>query len=489
MGGLNYFHAMKDWRWRINNLYKIVTKDGNLSLMKENGIQRRINDCRKRRKMILKYRQGGVTTNEIIKQLDFVSFGKSKTACILAHEQDTIESIFSKVRLAHKHMPSSVQPILAKGGGSKHELVFPENESKIYCDLAVRGGTIHWLHISEAAFAQPERVKATLEAVPKDGVVTWESTPNGMGGDFYSKWMAKDPRTAKLFYPWFIHEEYFLDASHITSLTDDEKELVRKAKDSFGVDITLGQIAFRRAKQIDLHELFLQEYPEDDVTCFLMSGNSPMDLILIKQLMDKAPPPIVDNGWFKQWEPFDIKQTYVIGADVAEGVRSDYSVASVFSTHTHRQVAQIRANTWKPAEFAHKINELALMYHKAGRMNHPLVGVERNNHGHATLQKLEDLDYPNLYSWKEDSVGWKTDSVTRPKMIDIFIEGVENGTVELRSQESFGECLTLIDNKGKIEAEDGSHDDCVIADAIGVQMLIEAGPLDLYDNLEKKILM
>jgi hypothetical protein len=489
MGGINHYELVRDWRWRVNNLYKIISKSGELVTLRENKIQSLVNDCRKRRKMILKYRQGGITTMEIIKQLDFVAFSRSKTACILAHEQQTIEAIFSKVRLAHKYMPQALQPVLAKGGGSKHELVFQENESKIYCDLEVRGGTIHWLHISEAAFADPDRIKATLEAVPKDGIVTWESTPNGMGGEFYEKWVTPDPRTAKLFFPWFIHEEYSLDGSHITDLTDEELEFVNKTKKRFGIDISLGQIAFRRAKQSDLKNIMLQEYPEDDITCFLSSGAAPFDLTQIKQLLEDAPEPIVDKGWFKQWEKFDIGQSYVIGADVAEGVRSDYSVASVFSINTNRQVAQIRSNTWKPATFAEKIFDLYKMYSKPGTYKTPLVGVERNNHGHAVLQKLVDLECANLYCWKDDSLGWKTDSVTRPKMIDVFIEGVENGTVQILSKESLGECLTLIDNDGKIEAQSGAHDDCVIADAIAVQMILAAGPLDLYDNLAKKILM
>ena len=137
------------------------------------------------------------------------------------------------------------------------------------------------------------------------------------------------------------------------------------------------------------------------------------------------------------------------------------------------------------------------MYHKSGRIP-PLLGVERNNHGHAVLLELEEhIGYPNLYKYKstangdpEDVAGWKTDQVTRPIMLDAFIDGVDNSTIRLNSRDTLGECLTLIDNNGKIEAEEGENDDCIISCAIGIQMCIVASrDLHLYDDLQESILL
>jgi hypothetical protein len=166
----------------------------------------------------------------------------------------------------------------------------------------------------------------------------------------------------------------------------------------------------------------------------------------------------------------------------------------MFDVASREQVAQIRFNRWRPREFAIQVDHLCRKYWKEGKNIAPLLGVERNNHGHAVLLELaEHLDYPNLYFYKEDddnACGWKTDLVTRPLMIDAFIDGVENETVVLNSRDSLGECLTLIDNSGKIEAEEGEHDDCIIADSIGIQMCIKAaGSLSLYDDLRNKILL
>ena len=68
----------------------------------------------------------------------------------------------------------------------------------------------------------------------------------------------------------------------------------------------------------------------------------------------------------------------------------------------------------------------------------PLVAVEKNNHGHAVLLELkEHIKYPRLFvpEGKKDP-GWITDRVTRPIMIDTFIDGVENGTISLLNHDT-----------------------------------------------------
>ena len=133
------------------------------------------------------------------------------------------------------------------------------------------------------------------------------------------------------------------------------------------------------------------------------------------------------------------------------------------------QVAQLRTNQLKPLKFARRVNELCLMY--SNTENKPLLGVERNNHGHAVLQELEEyIEYVNLFYDKDENAGWLTNKVSRPIMVDTFIEAVENKTYKINDIDTFRECETLVDNKGKIEAMDGKNDDAVIANCIALQM-------------------
>lgn len=474
--------------WRINNLYSIIDKRSCRIKFNMNAVQQRVHACKKKRKAVLKARQFGISTYGIIKLFDDTIWNKNRTNVILAHEQDAIEKLFRIARRAYDGL--AIKPRLDKGGGSKYEMFFPEINSRIYTDLAVRGDTISNLHVSEIAFfKEPQRLIATLQAVPLWGSVTLETTPNGIGNFFYDMWIDPDAIYEKLFFPWYVFPEYQLPIDKIT-YTEEEILLIKKAKKLYNVDISKEQIAFRRFKQKENGRLFIQEYPEDDQSCFLASGEAAFDLLKVSELMNETKPAIVDTGEFKLFIPFDNKKTYACGADTAEGIDGDYSVATIYEARSRKQAAVIRGH-FRPKEFAHKINDLCAKYHREGEL-WPLLGVEENNHGHAVLLELaEHIHYPNLYyhDIKNDRPGWRTDKVTRPIMINAFRDGVENRTIEVNDKTTLGECLTLIVNSGKIEAAEGKHDDCVIASAIALQMCLSQVDLDLYRNIDKQILL
>lgn len=484
--------------WRVENLYSIVDKDGNTVPFQRNNIQRMITKSRKSRKMILKARQFGVSTGCIIELFDWTIFNRNANACILAHEQDSIKKLFRIVQRAYKFLPDQLKPRVDRGGGSKYELYFPDINSRIYCDLESRGDTIGRLHVSEAAFMKDSsKLKSTLQAVPiTTGVVTIETTANGMANHFYDMWSDTDSIYEKLFYPWYIFPEYTLPVNGKMILSDEEILLVKKAKKLFGVTITNGQIAFRRFKKAELkvtaHDrtrvTFEQEYPEDDASCFLSSGDAVMDLFKIKAIMDKAPQAIEEKDGLRIFKRPVKGRRYVIGADPAEGVKRDFSVAPIIDVESLEVVAKLRGQ-WKPSDFAKKLSELGKMYSSPGG-NYPILAVERNNHGHAVLLALDEIHrYPNLFvSPQDDRLGWRTDSITRPVMIDAFIDAVEDGYLKVNDKDILTECLTLVDNAGKIEGADGKFDDCITSSAIALQVCL-SNSLSVYDNLDSRILI
>ena len=278
--------------------------------------------------------------------------------------------------------------------------------------------------------------------------------------------------------------------------TDEEKALIKKAKTLFNISITKEQLQFRRFKKSELRlgggdskrVTFEQEYPEDDQTCFLASGNSVIDLSVVKKMINNADKPIKDLGWIKTYESFNKTKRYCIGADTSEGVGGDFSVGVCIEMESRKVVAKIRGQ-WKPFEFAHKLKELADLFSSPGRPK-PELAVERNNHGHAVLLELnEHIGYENLYVHTDDKLGWKTDSITRPIMLNTFIDAVDSENIEIHDMEILSEGLTLINNNGKIEASEGKHDDCIVASSIGLQLVVNGASLSLYDNIEKRILL
>lgn len=474
--------------WRLEHLYKIVNKQGQLVKFRENEIQRRISANKAKRKMILKARQFGVSTGRIIRLFDKTINRENTTSAILAHENDAIEKLFRIVHTACDNMHPTFKPRPDKGGGSKYELYFPEINSRIYCDLESRGDTIQNLHVSEAAFFRdPNRLLATLQAVPLDGEVTIETTPNGLGNFFHDMWTDHNTTYERLFFPWYLHAEYKLPGSHIKELTQDEKDLVKKAKALFGIDISRDQIAFRRFKQSELKNMFIQEYPEDDASCFLSSGKAVMDLALISKLIALSDDPLEHDESQGLWVygTCDKNKTYVIGCDPAEGVGGDFSVAVCIEVESRKIVGVIRGQ-WKPYDFADEIMKLADRF--SGPTSRPLVGVERNNHGHAVLLKLNDMEgYPNLYVHTDEKLGWKTDAYTRPVAIDALIDSIESRILTVNDKNLLQECLTLVSVNGKIEAADGKHDDCVMACGIAVQLMSQSK--SSLTDIENRILL
>jgi hypothetical protein len=406
---------------------------------------------------------------------------------ILADCDDNIKKLFRIVQRAYLSMPEDLRPMLDRGGGSQYSYYFPDRQSRISVALKSRGETVHRLHISEAAFIQDTtRIDATTETVPiKNGLITYETTANGMNNHFYDFWH-DDNGYMPFFFPWFFHDEYAIETEPIDDYTGEEIRLKNHVRMNYGFDLTDEQIAFRRFK-MRTNKSFQQEYAEDDESCFLTSGKKVFTPDVLKRLMrDLAEPIERKDEWLKIWEPYDKNKYYAIGADTAEGYGGDYSVAVVLEARTRKQVAMIRSNRWKPREFAEQIFNLAKMYHGGNRL-WPLVGVELNNHGHSVVQKLEDLIYPNLYEYKDDRSGWLTNKVTRPLMLDALIDGVEAELVEFLDKDFFKEALTLVDNDGKLEAAKGKNDDIIIASAIALQMAIEVDDLSNYVNLKDKI--
>ena len=105
-----YQELMCSAHWRVNNLYRIVDKNKKVITFRENPIQARLNKSNRRYKQILKARQFGITTNEVIKMFDNTIFRKNVTNCILAHENDAVKKIFRIVRRAYKYLHPEFKP-------------------------------------------------------------------------------------------------------------------------------------------------------------------------------------------------------------------------------------------------------------------------------------------------------------------------------------------------------------------------------------------
>ncbi len=161
---------------------------------------------------------------------------------------------------------------------------------------------------------------------------------------------------------------------------------------------------------------------------------------------------------------------YVIGADTA-GDGSDSFVAQVLDNTTGEQVARWRRKSVDEDVFTHDLYALGAWY------NFALIAPEVNFSTYPVME-LERLQYPKLYVREtvddythkyRHSYGFVTNSKTRPVIIAELIKTCRDdpalGFVHDRA--TLEEMATFVrDENWRAEAEDGAHDDCVMALAI-----------------------
>lgn len=517
--------ALTDHRFFIETFISIKNKDRYIVPFVFNPIQdlfyrkyTEMNEKGIRRHIILKPRQLGFTTLVCAMFLTECILVPNTVAAIIAHDAESTARIFEITKLMYDKLPEEIKPI--KKYSSKREIVFEDIGSKIFIGTAGsvgfgRGTTINLLHASEYAFwEKPEELlPSLLETVPKDnGIIIYETTANGYN-HFHDDYLIATKTTdmdRKLnqiafphFYRWFDHPEYFFDIPAAgpeeeyikSSITKDEESMIKVH------NLTYGQLAWRRSKIASLKEKFMQEYPEDDISCFIASGKPFFDRQIIKSIGIWLEENKVDE-WKKQLMDSKITifkepkagEKYVLCVDPAEGnPQSDNSSAYILRLNTEpifvEQCAEISDKLAMPKFYR-------LLYHLGALYGYPKLAIERNNHGHllnywASNGFMQDqiklLDaYPNIYMGKDGKPGFQTSSATRPLILDNLAELLRNNMLVLYSRIWLDQALSFVySESGRPEAQGNKKDDSILSTAIGTFVLIHEKQTTAFSFVNK----
>lgn len=185
-----------DKDWRINHLYKIRNKEGELVTFKRNRAQQHFAQNKWFRNLILKSRQLGFTTDEAVDSLDDVLFTPNMDALMIAHNLEAGSSIFDKkIVFAWEKLPEEIRRLYSVDNKTSKTLKFDFGKkgfSSIAVDTSGRSGTYRRVHLTELADIAkkypkkiPEIIEGTIPAVPSTGRVDIESTSQGASGEFY----------------------------------------------------------------------------------------------------------------------------------------------------------------------------------------------------------------------------------------------------------------------------------------------------------------
>jgi hypothetical protein len=455
-------------------LLKIRDRRGDSIPLVPNRVQREYERCRGRRNIVLKARQLGVST-WVAGRLFLKTITRPGTLTVqVAHTQEAAEGLFQVVHRFVDHLPESLRRgPLRRSRSSARQIVFPTLDSEYRVESAGdsnagRGITIQNLHCSEVA-RWPGNAAETLAglraAMPPEGELVLESTPNGADGCFYDEWKrAEETRTVRHFFPWWWEDAYATDVVADAPWTDEERALVEK----WG--LRREQIAFRRQIAGGLHGLARQEYAEDAEECFLSSGACIFDLAAVDARMRELPERVDERlgGRLLVWFSPVAGREYVMGVDPAGGGQEgDYSTAQVVDLGSGLQCAELQAK-FGTLELAEQVADLARRY------NHARLAVERNNHGSGVLAYLKGVfRYTRLYH-QGGQAGWLTTSVSRPAMLGRLGAALVECPRLFQSRRLLQECRTFVRHaNGRTEAQAGAHDDCVMAMAVAMAVRAE----------------
>ena len=412
--------------------------------------------------IILKARQLGIS-ELVAAYAVWMTLRPQQNVILLSQTEKDADELLKKCRTCYESLPPWLpSPLLDERKVSTLELA---NGSRILPVTATprsgRGFNAQLLVFDEWAHqqAQAEIYAAAAPTAKSAGnQIIGLSSANGVGNFFARQWeLARNGKGARpVFLPWNV----------------------RPGRDQSWYDETTHNLeTWQKA----------QEYPGTPDEAFILSGRPRFDPAALTEIGKGCTNPATTEdlgldhdrralGVRRVWLPPHSGHRYVIGADTAEGLpKGDYSAAVVEDVATGTDVAELHGH-WAPDEFAHHLATLGRQYGTA------LLGVERNNHGHAVLLALQKIErYPNLYRHAEydarhpeslaaHPVGWQTSSKSKPLMIDALAETIRERR-PYRNAEFVAEArvYTVLDN-GDTAASGDLHDDRVIAYAIAEQM-------------------
>jgi hypothetical protein len=447
---------------------QIRSRSGRNVPLAPNRVQREYERRRGQQNIILKARQLGVSTWVAARFFLKTALVPGTLTVQVAHTQEAAESLFRMVHRFHRLLPADACESMGPVRANVRQLIFPEIDSEYRVETAGdrnagRGLTISNLHCSEVA-RWPGDASETLQglraALAPEGELVLESTPMGASGCFWREWQdAEETGVVRHFFPWWWEEAYVTRAVEAKSLTGEERTL--RAQHG----LTLEQIGYRRLVQRRYRELARQEFAETAHECFLASGECYFDTGAIDRRIGEVANPVETRlgGKLQIWFPPQRGRRYIVAVDPAGGgTQGDYSAAQVIDSQTGLQCAELQTHS-TVLETAEAAANLAREYGNA------LIAVERNNHGSAVIAYLRSVcHYDHLFQ-QGGQDGWLTTSISRPQMLASLASALVETPVIFSSRRLLMECRSFVRKEnGRMEAQAGEHDDCVLAMAIAL---------------------
>lgn len=489
-----------DPQYFIESAFRIVNKDRLDVPFLLNDPQKKYLANRTNYDLILKARKEGFSSLIAALWVHACIFKRNTRAVLMSHEDEATKRLFERVQYFINTIEIGGHKFKIRlGEDSKKQLTFPDTGSSFWIGTAGakafgRGDDITHCHCSEVAhYENQDNLDGLLQACVPNAYRVFETTANGVGEAFWRLWMESiaqgdESKWKRHFFAWFEDHTNRIKADGCTEAQLSETD--RALKKKFNLD--MGQILWYASKRQEMvkKELLVQENPSTPEEAFVMSGSNYFNQRKVQRLIEEA------AEWTKENKPWKVERDsvyydkpktrciYAAGADTSEGAH-DYSVLKIINVTERKEAFRFRAKVG--VDYFYKMCDKVCREYGTC-----LLGVERNNHGHAVLLGLQnDCHYPNLYfernetrlvgdAFKTLKAGWLTTAQNKTMIFDQLkyaVEGeYEDDEDHFRPEITWiddvflSECLTIQDENGKLGAIPGRYDDNVVATAIAFQM-------------------
>lgn len=415
--------------------------------------------------VVLKPRQIGISTANCADTFyETYSAKKPIRSLIIADHSKTTKSLFGKFTGFYDNLPEPLRQANRFRVNKVDKTLISERTGALIDHMTARGGThgrgwtYQRLIAEELAFwMHPEEVwggiRSTLHDGP-DSKIIIISTPNGPGDFYHQRVMsamqaerAGDESVRFIFSRWADHDSYRKDPP--SGWEPDEEEWILSQQHH----LDMAQLYWRHEMIYGVEGIgerrFRREYPLTVEDGFLVLEGSWFDVDYLNETLNSLPNEIQRE--LRIYEEPRLDFDYVIGCDPSWCTGGDYAVACVMSEEG-RVVAVLSTNAGGEDLFAEKLSDLARMYRAR-------VLCEANTGG-AGRVVIKAILREGVSIWKSDKgQDWVTARGNKEMAYSWARQQVNGDVFDIRDHAIIQELMHIREERGKIEGQDGYHDD------------------------------
>ena len=470
--------------------------------------------------LVAKPRQAGVSTTTAAYlgvKVAFADKDNPEAILIVANKQDMAFEFLSKVKDFLSQIPRWVWGSEYYGTPEKEKKTIFISDSKKEIKLpngcrvkavatskdALRGYTPTYLILDEAAFIEDgkELFGAALTALGTGGYATLISTPNGQDPLYYETYdlaIKKENNFNVIEMRWYQDNRYNIDLKWYRYIDKEkqnreevkETEFTFESYDRFIKEGYKPTSSWYEEMCLGMNNDARMIAQELDVSFLGSGGNVVADeFIQHHKLNNTLEPKYVSGSDNELWvweEPIEGHE-YILSSDVSRGDGADSSTFVVVDFTTMTEVVEYQGKV-PPDKLADILYEYGMLY------NALLVVDITGGMGVATVLKLQEMKYPNLYydqkskvnqtrkdmgkyDTKKETAGFQvgTDRTRLvahfEKMVRINCEESLDHGIKIRSRRLLSELNTFVYINGRADHAKGKHDDIIMAMAMALYVL------------------